>query len=131
MAPAYANLYMDTFENQYVYNNTLFKSHSKCWLRYIDDVFCLWDGPTDTFALFVSQINGVRPELQFTPKCDIKTVPFLDTLVIKNNQGGLDTDIYTKPTDSNNLLLFSSCHPKSTHFLVCHLCSLHYIHTNS
>ncbi|CAJ0965952.1 unnamed protein product [Ranitomeya imitator] len=111
MAPAYA---MDTFENEYVYNNALFKLHSKCWLQYIDDVFCLWDGPADTFALFVSQINGARPELQFTPNCDTNKIPFLDTLVIKNNQGCLDTDIYTKPTDSNNLLLFSSCHPKST-----------------
>ncbi|CAJ0955439.1 unnamed protein product [Ranitomeya imitator] len=114
MAPAYANIYMYTFENLHIYNNVLFKLHSKCWLHYIDDVFCLWDGPADTFSLFVSQINDVRPELQFTPVCDIQKIPFLDTLVIKNDWGGLDTDIFTKPTDSNNLLLFSSCHPKST-----------------
>ncbi|XP_077136476.1 uncharacterized protein LOC143793411 [Ranitomeya variabilis] len=114
VAPAYANIYMDTFENEHIYNNTLFLKHSKCWLRYIDDVFCLWDGTPDTFSSFVSQINNIRPELQFTPSCDTQKIPFLDTLVTKNDKGGLDTDIFVKPTDSNNLLLFTSCHPRST-----------------
>ncbi|CAJ0951455.1 unnamed protein product [Ranitomeya imitator] len=99
VAPAYANFYMDTFENNHIYNNTLFQKHSKCWLRYIDDVFCLWDGTPDTFSSFVLQINSIRPELQFTPNCDTQKIPFLDTLVTKNDKVGLDTDIFVKPTD--------------------------------
>ncbi|CAJ0933806.1 unnamed protein product [Ranitomeya imitator] len=42
------------------------------------------------------------------------TITFLDTRILKDSQGKLTTDIYTKPTDCNNLLCYDSCHPKST-----------------
>ena len=47
-------------------------------------------------------------------ECEIKySIPFLDTLCsIKN--GRIDTDLFKKPTDRNQYLLPSSCHPKQT-----------------
>ncbi|CAJ0931098.1 unnamed protein product [Ranitomeya imitator] len=45
VAPAYTNIYMNNYENAYVYNNSLFRTYSRCWLRFIDDIFCLWTGP--------------------------------------------------------------------------------------
>ena len=44
---------------------------------------------------------------------DIKELPFLDIL-IKNIEGHIETDIYSKPTDAKQYLLFSSAHPKHT-----------------
>ena len=38
---------------------------------------------------------------------------FLDTMVINNN-GEVQTDIFYKPTDSKQYLLYTSCHPKHT-----------------
>ena len=46
--------------------------------------------------------------------CDFKeAVPFLDTLC-SIKEGRIDTDLYKKPTDRNQYLLPSSCHPKQT-----------------
>jgi hypothetical protein len=43
----------------------------------------------------------------------IEKLPFLDVLV-KLNGDQIETDIYYKPTDSKQYLLFNSCHPKHT-----------------
>ncbi|CAJ0941160.1 unnamed protein product [Ranitomeya imitator] len=114
VALAYANIYMDNYENAYVYNNTLFRTYSQCWLRFIDDIFCLWTGPHDTLLRFTEYLNSIRPELQFTLNSNPMQIPFLDTLVIREPNGFLATDIFSKPTDSNSLLHYQSCHPIST-----------------
>ncbi|CAJ0916119.1 unnamed protein product [Ranitomeya imitator] len=114
VAPAYANLYMDRFERDYVYSNPLFQQHANIWLRYIDDIFCIWLGDLNSLSTFFNTLNGVREELKFTLFHDSETITFLDTRVQKDSQGKLTTDIYTKPTDCNNLLRYDSCHPKST-----------------
>ncbi|XP_073412618.1 uncharacterized protein [Dendrobates tinctorius] len=114
VAPAYANAYMNDFECSYVYNNTLFKTYSQCWLRYIDNIFCLWLGTLEDLLSFTEHLNSIRPELQFTLNCNSSQISFLDTLVIKSCTGTLSTDLYVKPTDSNNLLHYTSCHPAST-----------------
>ncbi|CAJ0968011.1 unnamed protein product [Ranitomeya imitator] len=114
VAPAYANIYMDNYENAYVYNNTLFRTYSRCWLRFIDDIFCLWTGPHDTLLRFTEYLNSIRPELQFTLNSSPMQISFLDTLVIREPNGSLVTDIFSKLTDSNSLLHYQSCHPIST-----------------
>ncbi|CAJ0949979.1 unnamed protein product [Ranitomeya imitator] len=114
MAPAYANIYMDNFEQTHVYTNALFQQNSKCWLRFIDDIFCLWAGTPEDLLSFTDTLNSIRPELQFTLNWHMKQISFLDTLLIKNERGTLSTDIFTKPTDTNNLLHYTSCHPSST-----------------
>ncbi len=38
-------------------------------------------------------------------------IPFLDVMVIKQGSS-LITDVYSKPTDTKNYLLFKSCHPR-------------------
>ncbi|CAJ0964547.1 unnamed protein product [Ranitomeya imitator] len=63
---------------------------------------------------FFSQLNSIHPELQFTLHHSTESVPFLDTLVMKDIEGNLSTDLYCKPTDSNSLLHYSSCHPRTT-----------------
>ncbi|CAJ0965268.1 unnamed protein product [Ranitomeya imitator] len=34
-----------------------------------------------------------------------------DTTIMINN-GNIESDLYTKPTDRNSLLLYTSCHPQ-------------------
>ena len=59
-----------------------------------------------------TSIEGESPE----NKCDcepISSIPFLDTeCSIKN--GKIETALYRKPTDRNQYLLPTSCHPKQT-----------------
>ncbi|CAJ0931100.1 unnamed protein product [Ranitomeya imitator] len=114
VALAYTNIYMNNYENAYVYNNSLFRTYSRCWLRFIDDIFCLWTGPHDTLLRFTEYLNSIRPELQFTLNSNPMQIPFLDTLVIREPNGSLATDIFSKPTDSNSLLHYQSCHSIST-----------------
>ncbi|CAJ0949880.1 unnamed protein product, partial [Ranitomeya imitator] len=114
VAPAYANLYMDRFERDHIYSNPLFQQHAITWFRYIDDIFCIWLGDFSSLSTFFNTLNSVREELKFTLSHDSDTITFLDTRIRKDSQGKLTTDIYTKPTDCNNLLRYDSCHPKST-----------------
>lgn len=112
VAPPYANAYMAQFEEMHVYPNHLFQHHATIWYRYIDDIFCLWNGDIDTLLEFIDYLNNIRNELQFTCHHDKKQVSFLDTMVIITDQLTISTDLYTKPTDRNSLLQYQSCHPR-------------------
>ncbi|CAJ0946235.1 unnamed protein product [Ranitomeya imitator] len=113
VAPPYAVAYMANFEQDFVYNHPLFMSHCMVWRRYIDDIFCIWDGPIESLLSFDQHINGIWPELKFSIQHDTHRINFLDTLVYKERGGHLAIDLYTKPTDRNGLLFFTSCHPPS------------------
>ena len=41
-APNFANVFMEHFEKQFVYNSKWFKRFIMSWWRYIDDIFMLW-----------------------------------------------------------------------------------------
>ena len=56
-------------------------------------------------------INNINPDIQFTSEHSKEELPFLDIL-IKKTVDKIETDIYYKPTDSKQYLLFNSCHPK-------------------
>ncbi|CAJ0960434.1 unnamed protein product [Ranitomeya imitator] len=112
VAPAYANLYMDRFERDFIYPNTLFQQYARQWYRYIDDIFCIWQGDHSSLTAFYNTINEIRPELKFSISHHTEAITFLDTKVCKDVHGSLTTDIYTKPTDRNNFLLYNSCHPQ-------------------
>ncbi|CAJ0939389.1 unnamed protein product [Ranitomeya imitator] len=114
VAPAYANAYMNAFELNFVYTDDRFKQHIQCYHRCIDNIFFIWAGPTETLVTFHETLNGIYLELQFTMHYDSKQISFLDTLICKNNQGHLSTDLYSKPTDCNSLLHYFSSHPKAT-----------------
>ncbi|CAJ0955119.1 unnamed protein product [Ranitomeya imitator] len=110
-APPYANCYMAEYEESAIYTNCLFKTHAVMWKRYIDDIFCIWDGPEETLKTFFLFLKTSWPGLDFTITYNQKEVNFLDTLVCKNDQGELSTDLFTKPTDRNSLLHYHSFHP--------------------
>ncbi|CAJ0953613.1 unnamed protein product [Ranitomeya imitator] len=117
VAPAYANAYMNSFEETFVYTDDRYKQHVKHYLRYIDDIFFIWTGPADILQTFHQTLNSIYPELQFTIQYDTNRISFLDTLILKDIEGHLSTDLYSKPTDCNSLLHYSSSHPKATHTL--------------
>ncbi|CAJ0931011.1 unnamed protein product [Ranitomeya imitator] len=93
VAPAYANLYMDHFEREHVYANPIFQQHARIWYRYIDDIFCIWQGNHTSLQEFYNDINTTRPERTFTLVHHHSEVTFLDTKVLKDSVGILSTDI--------------------------------------
>jgi hypothetical protein len=107
MAPAYANLFMNDFEESFL--NTQERKPT-VWVRYIDDIFIIWEHGQSHLDMFMSAINHHSKAIKFTIEQSNEAVPFLDTTVfIKENR--ICTRLYTKPTDSHLYLRFDSCHP--------------------
>ncbi|CAJ0921239.1 unnamed protein product [Ranitomeya imitator] len=111
VVPPYANIFMAFFEEKYVYTHNLYIQHSVHWKRFIDDVFLIWTGDEASLLQFFQDMNSMIPNLIFAIARDNYQINFLDTLVVVKEGGTLDIDLYTKPTDRNSLLYFSSCHP--------------------
>ncbi|XP_073497333.1 uncharacterized protein [Phyllobates terribilis] len=112
MAPPYANIFMDKFENDYVYTHPLFDQYVLFWKRFIDDIFFIWTGTENDLKNFFSDLNTRVTSLKFTILQDSHSIHFLDTWITLTDTGHLISDLYIKPTDKNSLLLYSSCHPR-------------------
>ena len=81
-------------------------------MRFIDDIFFIWEHGEEELQKFKDHLNEVHPTIKFTSESSRTRVNFLDVWVVKREDGHLITDLYTKPTDSNNYLHFYSAHPK-------------------
>ncbi|CAJ0947972.1 unnamed protein product [Ranitomeya imitator] len=114
MTPAYAKAFMNHFEVRHVFTNPSFQQNAICCHRFIDDIFLIWKCTAATLDTFFTFLNSIYHELQFTIHQDNNSVPFLDTLVVKDSLGNLQTDLFCKPTDCNSILHYTSCHPKNT-----------------
>ena len=109
-APLVACTYMGEFERQHVYTYHL---QPFLWLRYVDDVFCLWNHGDAALQLFVDHLNSREGRIKFTCHSSTTSVEFLDTTVhIKD--GVLNTELFIKPTNSLSYLERTSFHPKNT-----------------
>ena len=110
-APAYSNIVMSIFER-----NLLTGSCNKplVWFRYIDDIFAIWTYVEDKLKDFMPYINSIHSSFQFTCNYSKESVQFLDVSVYVDNSGNITTDLYVKPTDTQQYLMATSCHPNHT-----------------
>ena len=111
VAPTYANFFMGDFEDTHIYTYPL---QPLLWVRFIDDIFMVWEHGEKELKSFLTHLNTVHKTIKFTSNNSHHRVNFLDTWVIKQKDGRISTDLYTKPTDSNNYLEFTSAHPAHT-----------------
>ena len=82
----------------------------KTWVRYIDDVFLIYENISETELLAVC--NDVHPHISFTieePKYN--SLPYLDLLVTAKN-GSFTTTLYSKPMHSGSVIPWTSHHPR-------------------
>ena len=111
LGPCLADIFMGYAENH------LFKN-SQCYspmhyFRYVDDSFVVFNDENH-ITKFASMINSVHPNLHFTKEsAEAGKLPFLDVLVIKNNDNSLSTCIHRKPTWTGLYLHFFSFVPTS------------------
>ena len=106
--PLFANLFLGTFEANAL-QNVPFNPHT--WFRYIDDIFMIWTKGLDNLNIFIDYLNNIHPSIKFTSSHSSTNVSFLDVNVSLTNDGNISTDLYTKPTDKHQHLLYSSYHP--------------------
>ena len=62
-----------------------------------------------TLINFINYFNNVVPSIKFTHEISAHSVNFLDTTVLKDNQGNISSDVYQKPT--HPYLHWTSAHP--------------------
>ena len=89
---------------------------SSIWVRYIDDIFGVWQHGLENLEQFHHALNRFHPTIKFSLEHtgDLPSIPFLDTNVAITQDGSITTELYIKPTHSGILLHYDSAHPKST-----------------
>ncbi|CAF4419852.1 unnamed protein product, partial [Adineta steineri] len=90
--------------NRFSTNKPLF------WLRYVDDIFCIFTIPKIKIDDFHSRINKWHPNLRFTLEVESNisySISFLDVLVT-HNEDKLVTSLYRKPTHTGLYMLWDS-----------------------
>ena len=91
VSPSFAILYMDYFENMYVYTYHL---QPLLYLRYIDDIFMIWTHSLEELNEFTTFLNTRIEHIKFTIEQSVNLVNFLDMKISVSN-GHLKTDLYT------------------------------------
>ncbi|KAJ8976203.1 hypothetical protein NQ317_008281 [Molorchus minor] len=96
LSPFIANLFMSRFETDI---KEEFEYFPRIWIRYVDDIFAVFDTKVESVDSFISKLNSRFTSVNFTNEIENNgQLPFLDVLVIKNNQNNLEFDIYRKDT---------------------------------
>ena len=76
---------------------------------YVDGTFCILTKCSTEKLLH--HLNRVKPTIKFTVKQEEDgTLPFLDTLLRRTEDGSLDVSVYRKPTHTDQYLHLQSHH---------------------
>lgn len=79
-------------------------------VKYVDDILAIL--PKEELENTLGIFNSVHPALKFTYEIEENgSIPYLDIKIIRTSNNTLSTDFYQKPTCSNRLLNYKSCHP--------------------
>ncbi len=116
LSPILANIFMEHLEYGVL---STFQFVPKLYLRYVDDVFIIWDkdrGPHDSF---LQALNCQDPNIIMTEELEKdSSLPFLDVLVTRptfHSDGmknmPMNLAIYRKPTHIDRYLHYSSAYP--------------------
>ncbi|KAJ8980435.1 hypothetical protein NQ317_002078 [Molorchus minor] len=98
LSPFIANLFMSRFETDI---KEEFEYFPRISIRYVDDIFAVFDTKVESVDSFISKLNSRFTSVNFTYEIENNgQLPFLDVLVIKNNQNNLEFDIYRKDTST-------------------------------
>ena len=85
-----ANLIMEDVEKRAL---STFHSPSKFWKRYVDDTFVIIH--KNSVEDFLDYLNTIENSIKFTIEKEADhTLPFLDTLVRRNQHGKFSTSVY-------------------------------------
>lgn len=114
-APHYADITMAYWEEQNLHRCD---KQPRLYLRYLDDIFMIWEHSVSDFQTLFNILNTAHPNITLKSNIQTQELEFLDVLVYKgkkfNESGCFDTKVFFKPTDSHALLHKKSYHPKHT-----------------
>ena len=86
------------------------------YLRYIDDVFGVWEHGKAVLLEYFSFLNVIHPGIKFTLEHsgDSGILAFLDTKTIISESGSYSSELYVKPSASPVIIHYKSALPMST-----------------
>ena len=98
LSPILANLYMEYFESTLL---PLIPEHLRpsVWLRYVDDVFAIWD-TSKNIQDTVVELNNLVPSIEFTVEEERDNSIILDVSVIRTERS-FKFKVFRKPTNNN------------------------------
>ena len=94
ISPIVANLFMEDFEKKAIESSP----HPPCfWRRFVDDTFTIIY--TAHKERFLEHLNSIDDHIQFTSEDSRPdgSKPFLDILIITNQDGSMSTTVYQSP----------------------------------
>ena len=102
---------------QQLENTVLPDIQPKIWMRYVDDSFVIIKRSQVEDTL--RKLNHTIPGISFTMETECNhELPFLDILITRTKTGALETSVYRKATNTDQVLNYGSNHP-STHKRSC------------
>jgi hypothetical protein len=114
-APHFADITMAYWEATNLQNCD---KQPRIYLRYLDDIFMIWEHSREEFDKFFQVLNTAHPNIKLKSSIQSQQLEFLDVLIYKGEifqkHNTFDTKVYFKPTDSHALLHKESFHPKHT-----------------
>lgn len=106
LSPVLSNLYMEFFETKFLPS---ILPPGTVWLRYVDDIFCIWPLIVNIDA-FILQLNSCVPSIQFTYEEEVNgCLPFLDVNIYRTFNG-FKFSVFRKPTNACSYIHFYSNH---------------------
>ena len=71
------------------------------YVRYVDDIFMIWPHTLEELDAIVTHFNRCTDSIRFTTEISKTEIHFLNSKC-RLNEGKVETDLYTKPTDSHD-----------------------------
>jgi len=94
LSPVVANIFMEHLESLSLNS---FHLKTKCWYRFVDDMFVVWSHGIAALNSFLDHLNNISPHIQFTMELEKDgSLPFLDVLVSRKSNGTLTDQVYYK-----------------------------------
>ena len=91
--------------------------HIKLWDRYVDDVGAIVK--TKEIDNILHKLNTTTEGIKFTKEQEENNkLPFLDVLLTRTEDGTIETEVYRKKTNTDQILNYNSNHP-SQHKISC------------
>ncbi len=118
LSPVLANIFLEEIENTLLH---LFQIPPKLYVRFVDDIFVIYDKDSFNIDEFLQLFNDQHPEINLTIKHENQQqkLPFLDILVQQTDQiqpnanRSISLSIHRKTTHSHKYLHYRSSHPLS------------------
>jgi len=108
-----AAIYMEFYENEYVFDPNKNSFIPIFWVREVDDVYCLWQHGYENIPIFLAYLNSINPRIQWTMKMEQEgCLPFVDLNLCKQSFR-ITAGIYRKKSHTLKYSNFSSNRPRA------------------